>query len=207
VSLAQVLQDFRNSVAQCDSLIGNAHKTDAAGTAMLPSIDQQQITTAAFLNLFISWEAFLESSMVELMIGNPTITGALPVRYVSPPSIAAAHSLVIGVLVYFDFAKHDNVRKLANMYFQNGYPYEPHLSAIISDLQDLKTMRNASAHISSTTQTSLEGLALRLFGKPQLGTTVYRILTATDPRSAAGDTVFVAYKSKLLVTAELIANG
>ena len=121
--------------------------------------------------------------------------------------IAAAHALVIGVMAYFDFAKHDNVRRLVKMYFENGYPYEPHLSAIFSDLQDLKTMRNASAHISSTTQTGLEGLALRIFGRPQSGTTVYRILTATDPRSAGGDTVFVAYRSKLLVTAELIANG
>jgi hypothetical protein len=207
MSLAQVLQDFKNSVADCDGLIANAHKQDSVGAPIFPHVHQRQITTAAFLNLFISWEAFLEASLLELMVGAPTINGTAPVRYVMPIDISSAHKMVLGILAYFDFAKHENVIKVAKMYFLNGYPFEPHMSSIISDLNDLRTMRNASAHISSTTQTALESLALRIFGKPQLGVTVYRILTAVDPRSSTGDTVFVAYRDKLTVTAELIANG
>jgi hypothetical protein len=93
------------------------------------------------------------------------------------------------------------------MYFHHGYPYEPHLSAIFADLSDLRTMRNASAHISSTTQTALESLALRLFSKPLPGIGLYEMLTMSDPRSTSGETVFVTYKTKLIVTAELIAQG
>jgi len=74
--------------------------------------------------------------------------------------------LVIGVQRYFDYGNHDYVRRMVNMYFENGYPYEPHLSAVSSDLADLRTMRNASAHITSTTQTVLESLALRIFSRP-----------------------------------------
>ncbi|CAN0497900.1 unnamed protein product, partial [Phaeothamnion confervicola] len=34
-----------------------------------------------------------------------------------------------------------------------------------------------------------------------------KLVTAIDPRSSNQDTVFVTYRDKLLVTAELIANG
>jgi hypothetical protein len=207
VPLATALAEFRSSVAQCDSLIANAHQVNAAGAPLLPTIDREQITVAAFLNLFIAWERFLESSLANLMIGNPTISGALPTRYVVPPSLADARLLIVGINRYFDYANHDNVKRVSLMYFQNGYPFEPHISSIFSDLADLKTMRNASAHISSTTHQALESLAVRIFGQPQPGISLYRLLTAIDPRSPNQDTVFLTYKEKLLVTAELIATG
>ncbi|MBR1192306.1 hypothetical protein [Bradyrhizobium sp. AUGA SZCCT0160] len=205
--LAIALAEFRSSVAQCDSLIANAHQVGASGAPILPAIDQEQITVAAFLNLFIAWERFLESSFANLMTGSPTVSGTLPTRYVAPPSLNDAKSLIIGINRYFDYANHDNVKKISLMYFQNGYPFEPHISSIFSDLADLKTMRNSSAHITSTTHQALESLAVRIFGQPQPGISLYRLLTTIDPRSPNQDTVFVTYKDKLLVTAELIANG
>lgn len=205
--LGQVLADFKTDVAQCDRLISNAHGTDGAGTPILPALDQKQITVAAFLNLYVAWETFLETSLAELMVGSATISGTLPIRYVSPVNVEAARTLVIGVQRYFDYGNPDNVRKLVRMYFQDGYPYEPHLSGASSDLADLRTMRNASAHITSTTQTALESLALRMFAKPSTGIDLYSLLTKGDPRSATGDTVFASCKNKLVVIAELIAQG
>lgn len=207
MSLAQILADFKGNVAQCDRLTINAHQATAGGLPLLPEIDRHQITVAAFLNLFIAWESFLESSLAELMVGSSTINGNLPARYVSPQSLEAANRFVIGIARYFDYANHENVRKMVNIYFDRGYPFEPHLSAIISQLADLKTIRNACAHITSTTQTALESLALRISGQPQAGITVYRLLTMTDPKSPTGATVLETYRTVLIVTAELIANG
>jgi hypothetical protein len=208
VALGQILLDFKGSVAQCDILIANAHQTNGAGGPLLfPALDRQQITVAAFLNLFIAWETFLESSLSELMTGSPTTNGTVPTKYVSPLHAEAAREFVIGVRPYFDYGNHEYVKKLVRMFFQNGYPFEPHLSAVFSELSDLRTMRNASAHISSTTQTALESLALRIKGQPQPGISLYQLLTMTDPRSAAGETVFLVYKNKLVVTADLISTG
>jgi len=89
----------------------------------------------------------------------------------------------------------------------NAYPFEPHLSAINSDLSDLRTMRNASAHISFTTQAALEGLAQRIFSTPRPGIDLYSLLTTADPRSTLGNTVFAESREKLLVVAGLVANG
>jgi hypothetical protein len=207
MALAQVLLEFKDSVAQCDSLIGNAHKVDAAGASVLSTLDQQQITVAAFLNMFIAWETFLEASLTELMTGIRTISGTAPNRYVRPVDLTAARKLIVWIGRYFDYANHQNLIKVVTMYFEHGYPYEPHLSAIYSDLEDLRTMRNASAHVSSTTQTALESLAVRILGQPQPGVSLYQLLTMLDPRSAAGETIFLTYKNKLVVTAELISQG
>lgn len=205
--LADILAAFRTEVDQCNSLIAHAHALNPSGHPLFPITDQRQITIAAFLNMFISWETFLECTFIGYMTGASTIGGRFPVKYVSPNNAGAARAMVIGTQRYFDYANHENVRKIARMFFENGDPFEPHISAMIQDLADLRTMRNASAHITSTTQTALESLALRTFGQPKTGIDLYRFLTALDPRSNSGDTVFAVSRDKLLLGAELMAKG
>lgn len=201
-----MLADFKNKITECEDLIASAHRVDPAGVPFFSGVHQHQITVAAFLNTFIAWETFIESSLAQLMIGSPTISGVLPIKFVAPVDLLAARELVIGMMKYFDYGNHQNVKKLVCMYFQKGYPFEPYISAIYSELDDLRTMRNASAHISSTTQTAIEALALRLFSSPKPGISLYQLLTAINPKSPS-KTVFAFYKEKLVVTAELISQG
>jgi hypothetical protein len=205
--LADILAAFRAEIAQCDNLIAHAHAVDAAGNPILPAADKKQITVAAFLNMFIAWETFLESSFAGYMTGEATTSARLPLKYVSPPHTDAARAMVIGTQRYFDYGNHDNVRKVARMFFQNGEPFEPHISSMNGELADLRTMRNSSAHITSTTQTALEGLASRIFGSPRPGIELYQLLTSTDPRTPGGLTVLAVYRDKLLTAADLIARG
>jgi len=205
--IAQTLASLHAKSAQCDSLIASAHRLDSAGVPLFPGPDRELITVAAFLNLFVAWEEFLESAMSHFMAGAATLSGAAPVRYAVPPTADAAKKMVIGVGRYFDYANHEFVRRMVAMYFDRGYPFEPHLGSIHTDLADIRTMRNASAHLSSTTQTALEALAQRIFGAPRPGVTLYAMLTAPDPRSANGSTVLAEARDKLLAAAQLIAQG
>ena len=204
--VARALAAFKTAVAQCDSLMANAHQTNAAGTSFLPPLDREQITVAAFLNFFIAWETFLQYSIAHLMAGAPTIGGTLPTKYVAPGTYSEACAMIIGTMRYFDYANHENVRKIVKIYFDNGHPFEPHLGGIVSQLADLRIMRNGSAHISTTTQAAIESLAIRIFGRPMPGITLYQMLTAVDPNSTTAETVFLTYKNKLIVTAELICK-
>jgi hypothetical protein len=207
MSLADALSEFQASALQCDNLIANAHQLGPNGICVLPAIDRRQITVAAFLNLFVSWETFLESIILQLMVGGLTTSGKAPNRFVSPPTVEKAVQMVVGVQRYFDYGNHDYVRKMVGLYFEHGYPFEPHLGGISSDLADLRTMRNASAHITSTTAAALEALAQRVLGTPHPGIELYTLLTSIHPASAKSDTVFVEYKQKLLVVAGLVATG
>lgn len=206
MSLAQSLNDFQARSAQCDSLIINAHKVDVSGHPLFPLSDTKQITIAAFLNLYIAWETFLEDSLTKLMSGSPTISGAVPIRYVHPLTQDHAKNMVIGINRYFDYANLQYFTRIVKMYFDGGYPFEPHLSSIHTDLTDMRTMRNASAHITTTTQTALEGLAQRLLGTPQPGIDLYSLLTAIHPH-ATDETIYSESKNKLLAAAHLIATG
>lgn len=205
--VAQALAEFRASVAQCDSLIANAHQIDAAGHSVLPAIDRQQITVAAFLNMFIAWESFLEATLSHLMSGATTTNGNAPAKFATPATPEIARKMVIGTMRYFDYGNHFNFKKIAEIYFDQGFPFKPPLDAVNASLDDLRVMRNSSAHISSTTQTALEGLALRLLATPSVGITLYTLLTSVDPSSASGGTIFTTYRDILLATADAIASG
>ena len=205
--IAAALASFKAGVTQCDSLIANAHQQDANGPHLLPEIDRRQITVAAFLNMFREWESFLEAAMAALLSGATTINGIAPAKIASPASPADARIMVKGINRYFDYGNHQLFRKIAEIYFVNGGPFQPHINAINGDLDDLRTMRHASAHMSSTTQSSLDTLALRLLGRPSIGIDLYDLLTAADPQSAAGETIYQRHRDILVATAELIANG
>ncbi|MBP2563684.1 hypothetical protein J2766_000243 [Agrobacterium tumefaciens] len=206
--ITQSLAGFQASLAQCDSLIANAHRTDAAGANIFPQRDREQITVAAFLNLFIAWEEFIEAAFGDFMMGEATVGGNQPVKFVSPPTRDHSTGMVIHTHRFFDFAHHDNVRKLASLYFQGGYPFEPTLSSITAELQDLKTIRNSCAHMSSSTRRALESLAGRIMAQPQPGIGVYQLLIAVDPRVPGNNTtVYAAYRDKLIAAATSIAQG
>lgn len=205
--IGQSLAAFRANVVQCDNLIGNAHTVAAGGAFVFTPRDREQITVAGFLNLFIAWEEFIEASIGDFMMGEATIAGNQPVRYISPPTRDHSGKMVIHMNRYFDYASHENVKKLARLYFDTGYPFDTPMNSLTQELADLKIMRNACAHMSSTTKAGLEGLGLRIFGSPQAGITVYEMLTADDPRTNPRVTVYASYRDKLLVTADLIAQG
>ena len=203
MSLFVALEKFISNIAQCDSLIRNVHKQDARVVSIMPVIDQKQVTVAAFLNLFIAWEGFVEDAMINFMCGNPTISGINPTRYVTPENPDAARKMLIGIHKYFDFANYENLIKISDIYFDAGYPFKVPLLNIATILYDLKTMRNAAAHITSTTQNALEGLAQRKLLTPRLGIDLYTLLTST----ISGGTVFTDARDNLLAAATQIANG
>lgn len=207
MTLLTTFSDFRASVEQVDSLIANSHQQDSCGFYILPELDRRQITAAAFLNLFISWETFIESALAKYMAGEASINGINPVRYVVPPTVADASAMIVGVNRYFDFANIELVRKVVGQYFENGGPFEPHLRSSLNDIQDLRIMRNASAHITTSTRATLDALAQRLLITTRPGISLYDLLTSQLPSRPAGRTVLAEYRDKLLVTAELIANG
>jgi hypothetical protein len=205
--VATAVLAFQSAVAQCDSLIANAHKTDGTGVSVLPELDRRQITVAAFLNMFIAWETFLEATASALLSGAPTTNGTHPAKLASPASIDDARRMFIGVNRYFDYGNHQHFCKMIEIYFVQGRPFQPHLNAIQSALDDLRTMRNACAHVTSTTQSGLESLAIRLLARPSPGIAVYDLLTATDPKTTGTGTIFQTNRDLLLATAALISIG
>jgi hypothetical protein len=205
MSLLDSLQEYQTQIAQSTGLIASAHAADATGTFLWSQTERAMIVEAAFLRTFVAWETFLESSFVKYMMGEVTASGRNIACFANPQSQDHAMSMLIGTLSFVDWSAPEKVRKLAKLYFPGGDPFETVISSVTGDIYDLKSIRNASAHTSSTTSRALDGLASRKLQTPVTNITVTDFVLTLDPTSTTGDTILQTYLKILDAAATGIA--
>jgi hypothetical protein len=198
---------FRQSIVEANGFVALAFQQDAAGAYLLPASQRDFITDSAFLKMFIAWETFMENIVINYMLGEPSINGTAVVRYVQPVDSVHAHKMIIGTQKYMDWSNPELVQRICNNYFVTGNHIDTFLGSIYRDLIDLKTIRNAAAHLSTTTGKHLDSLASRLLGSTQSNTKVSGLIFSIDPSSATSDTFLSTYLAKLDIAAEGIATG
>jgi len=205
--LIDALTTFRGAVAEANSFITLAFKQDTSGNYILSANQQDFLTDSAYLRVFIAWETFLENTFVRYMLGEHSILGNIVTSYVRPLDDQHANRLLIGTQKFVDWSDPQTVKKLCNLYFSPGNPIDTFVSSMASDLSDLKTIRNAAAHLSSTTRKQLDALGTRKLKKTCTNLKVSDYILAVDPVSKTNDTILTSYLNLLDVCAEGIANG
>jgi hypothetical protein len=155
MSLIDSLTTFRSSIAEANSFINLAFQQDSNGNYVQPQNQREFIADSAYLKIFICWETFLENSFIQYMLGEPSILGNTMICCVQPRDQKHANDLLIGTQQYVDWSNPGTVKTLCNLYFASGNPFDTLISSIMTDLYDLKTIRNAAAHLTSTTQQKL----------------------------------------------------
>jgi len=207
MALIDSLNAFRVSVAEANGFIALAFQQDAGGNYVLSQIQREFITDSAYLKMFIAWETFLENSFIKYMLGEPSISGNVITRYVQPLHEQHANNLLIGTQKYVDWSNPEIVKKLCNLHFSPGNPIDTFVSSIFTDLFDLKTIRNAAAHLTSSTRQPLDSLGTRKLQRQCNNLKVSDLIFAVDPNSPTSDTILTTYLNKLDISAEGIANG
>ncbi len=203
---ARLLAELSAAFSFAGGLIADAHTTDASGQFLKPRDARSFVTEAAVLKIFIAWEKFLEQSFLEYLMGSPTTTGSFLTCYLKPVSLDHANLVLIGTQRYVDWGNPDIVIRLAKLYFDGGAPYQVAISAILTDLIDFRSIRNAAAHLSTSTSKQLDQLALRKLGRAVVGVSVYELVTAADPR-VPSKTVLQSYIDSLEAAAISISHG
>ena len=207
MSLSQSLQNFRDTILTINGLIVSAHAIDAAtGKTLWSANETAFITESAFFKMFIAWETFLEESFILYLTGNQSISGTVVRKYANPVDEAHAHKFLIGNMKFVDWSDPKKVITLAEIYFDAGEPYKTAINSIHSHLQDLKTIRNAAAHLSSTTTGQLDALAIRKLGRPYTRISVYNLITTVD-LSSPSKTIIQGYQDILDAAADIIAKN
>jgi len=200
------LSEYRNGVVQVNNYIAIAYKTAEDGSDICTQDEKEFIISSAFLKMFIYWEGFLEKAFLIYLTGGSSINGDTLTKYVIPRDENHAHKMVIGTQKYVDWANHEIVMRLSSLYFENGSPIQGILASISTELSDLKNIRNAAAHISSTTQTKLDGIASRKLGITVANTTVDQFMMQPHPDDAS-ITILQGYQNILDIAAENIASN
>lgn len=206
MGLQQNLDNYRSAVDECKSYIDFAHKKYASGGYKINSSLRKFISESAFVKIFIAWESFLEACFIDYLMNEQSTSGNRPAKFANPVDEDHAHELLIGTQKYVDWANPEITKKLSKIYFHQGYVFNSQLSAIQSDLFDLKTIRNSAAHLSSTTSTKLDGLGTRLLGRHCINITPYELLFSPNPANTT-QTILEMYLDILDISAESISQG
>lgn len=208
MALNQNLIDFRATIIELNQHIQFAHQKYANGNYKIAANLRIFVSESAFLKMFVAWETFVESSFIDYLINEESILLRRPAKWATPIDRKHANQIVIGNQKYMDWSNPEIVRAMSKIYFHQGYVFDTALSAINTDLMDMKTIRNSAAHLSSSTSDKLDGLASRILTTPCINYTAYRLLFSIDPRSgAAAQTVLNRSLTLLDIAAEQIANG
>lgn len=188
-------------MAVAGKLIHGAHTTSTSGGYLLPLDEREVITNACFLRMFVALEEFTEAAFLHYAMGRMSTARWRPSKYMRPSSEDHANRMLIGTQRFVDWSTPDVVRKLAKLYFQTGDPFEGPFASANQQLLDMKTVRNATAHLSRTTQASLDALQTRWTGVPSAGSSAYVMLLS--PNVVSGDSFLTASETTLnaIVTA------
>lgn len=196
---------YRDKVSEATTYLQKAYDKNPDGTFCYSPAYMSFIVNAAFLKFYIAWEEFLENIMSAYLLGELTLNGTAIVKNVAARGEKHAHELLVGTNTYFDWSNPDLIRRLSKLYLEESNVIGDNILSIQNDLLDLKTIRNAAAHISATTQKKLDSLASRLLSHTVVDITVESLITQLEP--STGLSYFEYYKQKLDVVAEKIAKG
>jgi hypothetical protein len=204
MSLSDTLTEFRSRIVQINDLISMAYEQDASGSDIFDEDKKDFVIASAFLKMFIYWESFIEDSFAKFLTGELSTVGTEVTKFVSPIDRDHALRMLIGTQKYVDWANHQIVSRLAKLYLEDGSPLASNMASISRELSDLKTVRNAAAHLSSTTQHQLDALSTRVLGRNISNTNVAAFMMELHPLDTS-KTVLLYYQSLLDIAADNIA--
>lgn len=204
MTTADCLQHYRDSVHETESFIAGAHIKDATGQYIHSEDYRNFVISSAVVRFSIAWESFMESIYCSFLLGELDTQGRVVPCCVTAVDESHAHKLLIGMNKYFDWTNPDLIIQLSSLYLDPDNPIKTAIKSVKSDLLDIKTIRNAAAHMSVTTQGKLDALASRVFGSQQINIKVAYVIHYVRPD---GKTLWEYYKDLLDVAAENVAKG
>ena len=130
----------------------NENKVDGFSADM-----KEMIIENVILNVWSSWERFLEEIFIAYMQGSKSDNGDAVVTYATPVDDEHAYRLIKNLLNYPDWTEVDKILINAENFFEDGGSFKL-LKTLKGDINAFKTIRNAIAHTSKKARKDFENL-------------------------------------------------
>lgn len=137
--------------------IAYVNKSEYLATDDLKRV-QDLVVKQAFLNVFTEWEHFLEDSTIAYALGEKSIRGFAPTKYINPLDEDHADRLIKGTSTYPDWSKMKVVLSLESALFEDGEPYRSALNGFASKYKDMQKVRNVIVHNSIKSRDEFDSL-------------------------------------------------
>ena len=172
---------------QCDDslkIIDTVNKPEYLETDEKKTI-RDLVVMQAFMRVFNAWEQFLENSTKAYALGEKSLLGYSPPKYVNPLDEDHADRLIKGTNTYPDWTDAEKVLKIETAFFENGEPYTTALNGFSSKYKEIKKVRNEIAHNSKNSKDEFDTLVRNVLRASAVGISVTDFLLSrkhrTDP--------------------------
>lgn len=142
------------------------------------------VITYAFLKFYKAWECFLEQCFIAYSLGEKSLSGNAPTRFINPVDEDHAERIIRGAALFPDWTKADEVLALASNLFLDGAPFNSELRSIASVLKEAKTIRNAIGHNSQKCREAFNSLIRNKYLASKVGISVSDFLIAQKSPNA-----------------------
>lgn len=121
------------------------------------------ITETCFVNLFNSWEYFLEKTFIFYLLGHQSMSGKVYPCCVKPLDEKHAYDILKGTKTYPKWTDHKERSCLARLYFENSGPFAC-LDENPIELHEILDIRNSIAHRSEKAVNDFKKVQVRKLG-------------------------------------------
>lgn len=206
IKINPVLETFKKNVHKSLSLAKDAIDfKEFRGGRYRPILKTRLylIVELSFLQLFISWEQFLEQTFTRYMCGGRTSSGYSPNRYVQPKTLEHALNMIKQKKPYVDWTVGGEVINKAKLCFRDGEPFANALGGSLGQLEEMKKNRNRIAHRSIHSEKEFQNLVRQKLGYNPKGMVPGKLLLYRIP-STNTKTVLQEYGDLMLISSKLI---
>lgn len=207
ININNWLSNFHNRLDKSFSLVNDAlNYTELRGTRYRNLKQERiyQINELSFLDMYLSWEDFLENTFVRFMCGARTRNRYSPRLFVSPPTLEHALKFFMTAKGYVEWTSAQTIRERAGLVFKDGEPYNSAFRPVLDRLNQMRIIRNAIAHRPGKALSDFENMVTNELGHKPKGISPGGFLSKIERTSKTKYIQF--YKDILDITANNIVR-
>lgn len=170
MTIQDIFQSLDNQCTASLSIIGSVNNAHYLSTDELKTI-RDLVVKQAFVSVFTEWEHFLENATIAYALGEQSIAGGTPTKYVSPLDQDHANQLIKGASAYPDWSKMEVVLNLERAFFEDGEPFTSAIQGFKSKYNEMKKVRNVIVHNSLKSRDEFDTLVRNALRAAAVGIT------------------------------------
>ncbi len=186
VKVDHIREEFLRALSSADSIVEAVVQLEGFNpqvARILHPKHVRRVVELAFLGAVAAWEEFVENSFVRYLAGAKCSNGFAPtLRLGAARSLSHAYHVISGnpdydpSSDYLKFSEASWTIRTSKIYFDEGRPFAPHLSAKLDRIKDAAKLRNRVAHASTKCREDFRNVAVA-FLQPASGalTQGYRV--------------------------------
>lgn len=181
MTIREIFQSLDDQCTGSLNAIASVNTPHYVSTDELKAI-RDLVVKQAFVSVFTEWEHFLENATIAYALGELSIAGYSPDKYISPIDEDHVNQLAKGASSYPDWSKTEMVLNLEKAFFKDGEPFISAINGFASKYKDMKKVRNYIVHNSIKSRDAFDSLVRTVLSAASVGISPTEFLLSRKKR-------------------------